>query len=71
VGSMSATTLKGSPICTWGEHVIADDEYYYTINPEGGYGSPEALCCEKCIRKPENEYIRQRMIDAGAKELEQ
>lgn len=59
------------PICAFGEHIIADDEYYYTINPAFGYGfKVECLCCETCIRKPENAVARQRMIDAGAKELE-
>ena len=53
----------------FGNHVITDDAYFYTVNPEGGYGRPEALCCEACIRKPENYLVRQRMIDAGAKEL--
>jgi hypothetical protein len=60
-----------APICAYGNHEIADDEWFYTINPEGGYGRGEVLCCDACIRKPENSYVRQRMIDAGAKELEE
>ena len=58
------------PVCV-GKHVIPDDHWYYTINPEGGYGMGEALCCEACIRKPEFKNLRQRMIDAGAKELQE
>lgn len=53
-----------------GGHEIKDDEYFYIINPEGGYGGPEVLCCEACIKKPEYAGMRQRMIDAGASELE-
>lgn len=59
----------GTPVCTVGGHIIADDDYAYTVNPRGGYGRDEVLCCESCIRKPENAEIRQRMVDAGAKEL--
>ena len=56
--------------CGYGNHAIADDEYFYTLNPLGGYGKSELLCCETCIRKPENDDARQRMIEcAGATEL--
>ena len=58
------------PICA-GEHFIKHDQYYYVINPEGGYGMPELLCCEDCIKKPEYKHLRKRMVDAGAKELEE
>jgi hypothetical protein len=63
-------TSDGKPICTFGAHVIADEDYYYTINPIGGYGRDEVLCCEACIKKPENSVARERMVNAGAKELE-
>jgi hypothetical protein len=55
--------------CVGGGHVIADDQYFYTINPEGGYGQGEVLCCDVCIRKPENAELRRRMVDLGAAEL--
>ena len=58
---------SGEPICTIGGHLIVED--FYTINPIGGYGMDEVLCCETCIKKPENIVVRQRMIDLGAKEL--
>ena len=58
------------PICSAGAHIIADDEYFYTINPAGGYGRPEFLCCETCIKKQEFIDLKQRMIEAGAKELD-
>lgn len=61
----------GSPICTFGAHVIADEEYFYCVNPLGGYGRDEVLCCDTCIRKPENKEIRRRLIEcAGVTELE-
>ena len=60
-------TLHGFCI---GGHAIPPGEYYYTINPAGGYGRAEVLCCEVCIKKPEYEGLRQRMVDAGAKELQ-
>lgn len=56
------------PVCVGG-HYIKDLQLYYTINPEGGYGLSEVLCCEDCIRKKKFKWLRQRMIDAGAKEL--
>lgn len=62
-------TDDGAPICTIGDHLIEDDVWFYTINPLGGYGRDEVLCCERCIRKPENIFARERMIEAGAKEL--
>lgn len=62
------TKADNWPMCTTG-HPIRSDERFYVINPEGGYGRPELLCCETCICKPEFSGLRQRMIDAGAKEL--
>ena len=62
-------TPKGEPMCTYGEHVIDDADFFYTVNPFGGYGMSEVLCCEACIKRPENSEIRQRMIEAGATEL--
>ena len=62
-------TETGDPICTIGMHLIADDAWFYTINPLGGYDMDEILCCEACIRLPENAAARRRMIKAGAKEL--
>lgn len=56
-------------LCAYGKHVIDAKDWYYVVNPEGGYGRREVLCCETCIHKVENSYVRQRMIDAGAKEL--
>ena len=68
---LAARLPSGRFYCGYGNHAIADDEYFYTVNPLGGYGMSELLCCEKCIRKPENNNTRQRMIEcAGAKELE-
>src|SRR5258705_5073787 len=64
-----ATPASVVKICITG-HVIAHGDYFYTINPEGGYGRSEVLCCEECIRKPENDVLRQRMIEAGATELD-
>jgi len=47
---------------------IEDD--FYTVNPDGGYDRNEVLCCETCIRKPENNEVRKRMIEcAGCTEL--
>ena len=60
----------GTPICTAGLHVIADEQEFYTINPIGGYGRDEFLCCTECIKKPEFAGLRERMIELGAKELE-
>lgn len=57
--------------CAFGHHLIGDGDYFYTVNPEGGYGLREVLCCEACIRKPENAEVRRRMIEiAGCTELE-
>jgi len=58
------------PTCSYCKRAILNKDYFYVINPSGGYGLGEVLCCESCIRKPENNVIRQRMVDAGAKELE-
>lgn len=49
------------PICAYGEHSIGDDEYYYVVNPAGGYGLGEVLCCESCIKLPENSVAAERM----------
>ena len=66
---LPARLPDGRFYCGYGDHVIPDEDYFYTINPLGGYGRSELLCCETCIRKPENNDARQRMMDAGAKEL--
>ena len=29
---------------------VADEEFYTQINPEGGYGRPQALVCDACMR---------------------
>ena len=65
-----ARAEDGTPICIF-KHPIGDEDWFYTINPVGGYGLDEVLCCDTCIRKPENYVLRQRMIDAGATELEE
>lgn len=64
-----ATTINRAPICAIGQHPISDAEYYYVVNPEGGYGRLECLCCETCVKKPENSVVRRRLIDCGNKEL--
>ena len=64
-----SATPDGRPICTFGAHVIGPEDYFYTVNPIGGYGRDEVLCCEACIWLAENDHIRQRMLDAGAVEL--
>jgi len=60
----------GTPVCTVGGHPIGDDEYFYTLNSVGGYGRDEVLCCEACIKKPENSGARERMRELGAKGLD-
>ena len=65
---MRSCMPDGRGICVAG-HVMGDDDYFYTINPDGGYGCDEVLCCEKCIKQPKYADLRNRMIDAGAKEL--
>jgi hypothetical protein len=55
------------PYCDFGKHVIDDDQHYYVVNPEGGYGSSETLCCEDCVNLPENKTVRQRLIDTGVR----
>lgn len=55
--------------CDAGAHRISLEAWFYTINPEGGYGRSEFLCCAACIWKPENKALRERMLEAGAKEL--
>lgn len=59
----------GEPFCAYGRHVIADDDYFYTVNPQGGYDRDEVLCCEKCIRLPQFAGVRERMVDLGARWL--
>lgn len=59
--------VRISNYCSYGQHVIHG--YFYTINPQGGYGRDEVLCCEECICKSENKDARDRMIEVGAKEL--
>ena len=67
---LEARLPDGRFYCGYGYHPIADDEWFYTINPLGGYGRSELLCCETCIRKPENKGARDRMIEcANATEL--
>lgn len=56
--------------CSYGMHFLDPCDGYYTINPEGGYGRHEVLCCEHCIKKPEHSAALERMIEAGATELE-
>jgi len=56
------------PLCAYGQHLIKSGTYY-VINPEGGYGRREILCCEECIKKPEYHDPRERMIEFGATEL--
>ena len=63
-------SMKAQPFCSGGNHYIQDADHFYTINPEGGYGLGEVLCCETCIKKSENLWFRHRMIVAGAEELE-
>lgn len=63
-----ACTQNGDPVCV-GAHVIADDQEFYTINPVGGYGLDEVLCCTACITRPGFEGFRKRMVEAGAVEL--
>lgn len=67
---LPARLPDGRLYCGCGDHAIVDDEWFYVVNPLGGYGRSELLCCATCIMKPENNEIRKRMIDAGAKELE-
>ena len=62
-------TPDGRMICVTG-HIVAPSVMVYTINPIGGYGMDEVLCCEDGIVKPENAGFRERMIEAGASELE-
>lgn len=61
---------KKLPHCNPGNHEIGPDDYFYTINPEGGYGESEYLCCEKCIQKPENSHMKQRLVDNGVDVVE-
>jgi hypothetical protein len=57
--------MSDKPFCGAGEHVIADGDYYYEVNPEGGYGQSEFLCCVACLNKPENDGLKQRLISNG------
>jgi hypothetical protein len=66
-----ALVVAMSAYCAFGQHHIGDQDYFYTVNPEGGYGTREILCCEKCIKRPENAEVRRRMLSiSGCKELE-
>ena len=65
-----SVTPSGRPVCTVGVHLVDSEQFFYTINPAGGYGRDEVLCCEACIQRPENEGIKRRMIEVGAVELE-
>lgn len=55
----------GTPLCTFGAHRISDEEYFYTVNPDGGYGRDEALICETCLAKPEFSSVKERLIECG------
>lgn len=39
----------------------SDQRWYYEINPEGGYGRPEAWCCHNCMKSAEHgSYVQQK-----------
>ena len=67
---MRSVLPDGRAYCGVGDHPIGDGAWVYTVNPDGGYGRSELLCCARCIRRAENMEIRLRMIEcSGAKEL--
>ena len=62
---LPAILPDGRFYCGYGDHGIADDEYFYTINSLGGYGRSELLCCETCIKKPEHIDAKNRVIECA------
>lgn len=38
-------------------------KFVYTINPAGGFGLPEVLACEDCVRA--NPELRRRLIEVA------
>jgi len=54
---------KRNPLCLGCEKFVweADGEYYYTVNPPGGYGRDELLICNSCIKKDEYKGIYERL----------
>ena len=62
---------NGRLYCAYGDHPIANDVHVYTTNPLDDYGRRELLCCEPCIRKPENAGAMQKMLECANVNLNQ
>ena len=52
-----------NPKCSYCLNLIGDDDYFYRVNPEGGYGVREVLICEDCLEK--EPVVKQRLVDCG------
>ena len=60
---------KCHPFCIGCGRHVQEIEYYYNVNPPGGYGRGEVnLCVDRCLHNPQFRGMYERLLELGVLE---